>query len=145
MNAVIEELRHITQDDVGDIRRLLPQLSSSANELDHAALSELVASPVTTVLVARAQQRIVGTLTLVVFTILTGVRARVEDVVVEDNHRGSGIGAALTRESLMRAQQLGARTVDLSSHSTRQAAHRLYLSLGFSVRDSTMYRFTFDE
>ncbi|MDI9918282.1 GNAT family N-acetyltransferase [Rhodococcus sp. IEGM 1379] len=145
MNIVIEQLQQVTPDDIEDLRRLFPQLSSSASELDPAASTEIVTSPTTTVLIARAQQKIVGTLTLVVVKIPTGVRARIEDVVVDENHRGSGIGAALTREALTRSQQQGARTVDLSSHSTRQAAHRLYLSLGFHIRDSSMYRFQFDD
>lgn len=145
MNTVIEQLRQIAPGEFEELRRLLPQLSTAANELDHAALTEIVTSPVTTLLVARTPERIVGTLTLVVFKIPTGVRARIEDVVVDENHRGSGIGATLTREALARARESGARTVDLSSSSTRQAAHRLYLSLGFEIRDSSMYRFRFDE
>jgi GNAT superfamily N-acetyltransferase len=80
--------------------RLLPQLSRSAKPLDHQALAWIVACPVNTVLLARSQDEIVGTLTLVMFPIPSGLRARIEDVVVDAAARGQGVRAALTREAL---------------------------------------------
>jgi ribosomal protein S18 acetylase RimI-like enzyme len=90
--------------------------------------------------VARVDGEIVGALTLVMFPIPTGLRAWIEDVVVDEAARGQGAGAALTREAVRLAQADGARTVDLTSRPSRQAANRLYERLGFQVRDSTVYR-----
>jgi ribosomal protein S18 acetylase RimI-like enzyme len=101
-----------------------------------------------TVLVARAQAaagepgEIIGTLTLALFPIPTGVRAWIEDVVVAEESRGHGAGAALTLEALRIAREQGARTVDLTSRPSREAAGRLYERLGFELRDSRLYRFT---
>jgi ribosomal protein S18 acetylase RimI-like enzyme len=102
----------------------------------------LAAHPAVTVLMARLDGHIVGTLTLIVFPQLTGVRAWVEDVVVDETARGGGVGAALTREAIRRAVAAGARTVDLTSRPEREAANRLYQNLGFEVRNSRVFRFT---
>jgi ribosomal protein S18 acetylase RimI-like enzyme len=79
-------------------------------------------------------------LTLVVFPIPSGMRARIEDVVVDTAARGKGVGAALTQEAVGLARELGARTVDLTSRPAREAANRLYERMGFSRRDSRVYR-----
>ena len=85
---------------------------------------------------------ILGTLTLVTFPIPTGLRAWIEDVVVDEAARGRGVGAALTQEAVRLAHEAGARTVDLTSRPSREAANRLYERLGFQMRDSKVYRLT---
>ena len=90
----------------------------------------------------RDQGRIVGMLTLIVFRIPTGVRAWIEDVVVDETARGRGVGEALSQEAVRRALDLGARTVELTSRPSREAANRLYRRLGFVRRDSNLYRYT---
>ena len=102
----------------------------------------MVDSPVTTLLVARSGAAIVGTLTLVIFRIPTGLRAWIEDVVVDQAHRGKGIAEALTRAALERARAAGARTVDLTSRPSRAAANRLYQKIGFAQRETNAYRYS---
>ncbi len=121
--------------------RLLPQLSQTAERLDREALARLAAAESTIVLVARSGGQIVGTLSLVMFPIPSGLRARVEDVVVDDSARGQGIGEALIEEAKARATAVGARTLDLTSRASRTAANRLYERLGFQARESRVYRF----
>jgi ribosomal protein S18 acetylase RimI-like enzyme len=126
---------------------LIPQLSSSAPVLDRDVLAEILEAPCNTVLVARdpgGRNRIVGTLTLVVFRIPTGVRAWIEDVVVGAAARGKGVGEALTLEALRIARAKGARTVDLTSRASREAANRLYRKTGFEARETNVYRYSFD-
>ena len=84
---------------------------------------------------------IVGMLTLVTFRIPTGVRARIEDVVVDSAARGRGVASELTRVALEIAAARGARTVDLTSRPSRDAANRLYQHLGFEERETIVYRF----
>ncbi len=88
--------------------------------------------------------RIVGSMTLVVFRIPTGVRAWIEDVVVDQGARGQGVGEALNRSALEVADRRGARTVDLTSRPQREAANRLYQRLGFVMRDTNVYRYAGD-
>ena len=123
---------------------LVPQLSSSSPPPDGAALEAIVASEATVLLVARDRSgRIVGTLTLAVFRVPTGVLSWIEDVVVDEAARGSGAGAALVQEALERARSLGAKSVDLTSRPSREAANRLYLRMGFEARSTNVYRFSF--
>jgi ribosomal protein S18 acetylase RimI-like enzyme len=144
--TVETEVVHAASPEVVEaFGRLLPQLSSSAEPLDHEAVERVVRCEANTVLVARTDGRIVGTLTLVMFPIPSGMRARVEDVVVDGEARGRGIAALLTRHALRLAQEAGARTVDLTSRPDRAAANRLYERLGFQPRRSTVYRFAVGE
>jgi len=125
--------------------RLVPQLSPSAAVPTPDLIREIVEAQASTVLVARDlrdQGRIVGMLTLIVFRIPTGVRAWIEDVVVDETVRGRGVGEALSQEAVRRALDLGARTVELTSRPSREAANRLYQRLGFVRRDSNVYRYS---
>lgn len=125
--------------------RLVPQLSPSAAVPTPDLIREIVEAQASTVLVARDlrdQGRIVEMLTLIVFRIPTGVRAWIEDVVVDETARGRGVGEALSQKAVRRALALGARTVELASRPSREAANRLYQRLGFVRRDSNLYRYT---
>ena len=141
MSVAIEAIRTVTDELVQAVGRLLPQLSRSAPPLDTEALRRLVSWDGNRFLVARVDGRIVGMLTLVMFPIPTGLRAWIEDVVVDESARGHGVGAALTEEAVRLAKAEGVRTVDLTSRPSRAAANRLYERMGFQVRDSKVYRF----
>ncbi len=130
----VTTLHEVTDEAVEAFRRLLPQLSTSAPPLDEEALAAIVAAPASTVLVAWVDGRIVGTLTLAMFPIPTGLRAWIEDVVVDEAARGHGVGKALTLEALRLAKEAGARTVDLTTRPSRVAAGHLYEGLGFERR-----------
>jgi len=124
--------------------RLLPQLAPGIALPTRELLHELLGAPGTTLLLARDRAqcgRIVGICTLTRQRIPSGVRATIEDVVVDEGARGRGIGAALTREALRLARALGARDVDLTSSPSREAANRLYLRLGFTRRETNVYRY----
>jgi ribosomal protein S18 acetylase RimI-like enzyme len=144
MDVQVEVIREASQELVDAFGRLLPQLSSTAAPLDREAVARMVACEANTVLVARAEGMIVGTLTLVLFPVPSGLRGRVEDVVVDTAARGRGIAALLITEALRIAREAGARTVDLTSRPDRVAANRLYERLGFQARESTVYRFSVD-
>ena len=126
---------------VDGLRRLLPQLSSTAQEITAEELEDVVESGSSVLFVAHDDDRVVGTLTLVLFRIPTGVRALIEDVVVDEAERGKGISSALTRAALDRARNAGARTVDLTSRPSREVANQVYQHLGFEQRDTNVYRF----
>ena len=123
--------------------RLLPLLSSSAPPPTEAEVAEIIGSPATTLFVARdgAGGRIVGTLTLALFRIPSGVRAWIEDVIVDSEVRGRGCGEQLTQVALDAARAAGARTVELTSRPSREAANRLYQRMGFKARDTNVYRY----
>ena len=137
----IEEVAEVSDDLVEAIGRLVGQLSATAPAPSRAELEEIVAAPHTTLLVARDDEgTVVGTLTVAFFRTPVRLRAWIEDVVVEEGARGQGIGEALTREGLRRAEEAGARAIDLTSRPGRSSANRLYERLGFEQRQTNVYR-----
>ena len=140
---VVAECTSLTDDVVDAFVRLTPQLSSSNPPPSADELAEIVASPATKLLVARVGStgEIVGSLTLAMFRIPTGLRACIEDVVVDERMRGRGVGELLNREALSMAALAGARTVDLTSRPSREAANRLYQRIGFQQRETNVYRY----
>jgi ribosomal protein S18 acetylase RimI-like enzyme len=142
-DVLVERVYEITDELVEVMAHLLPQLSSSAAAPDRAALEEIVASPTSSLFVARLASRggrIVGAITLLIYRIPTGRHAVIEDVVVDESARGHGVGAALVREAVELARSRGARHVNLTSRSSREAANRLYQRAGFVIRETNVYR-----
>ena len=122
---------------------LVRQLSTSSPEPTQDELQAIASSPATHLLVAQDPEgRAAGMLTLAVFPIPTGVRAWIEDVVVDEQVRGGGVGRMLVQRGIDLAFELGARTVDLTSRPSREAANRLYQRMGFGLRTTNVYRFT---
>jgi ribosomal protein S18 acetylase RimI-like enzyme len=140
VTIVVEVVDVATPEVVDALNGLLPQLSSSAEQLSLSDVEEMVTAPSSTLFVARSGGVIVGTLTLVVFAIPSGQRAWIEDVVVDERARGLGAGEALTRGALDLARRLGVRTVDLTSRPSREAANAMYVKLGFEARETNVYR-----
>ena len=85
----------------------------------------------------------IPTLTLVFYWVPSGVKAWIEDVVVNDKARGKGVATALIWHALNLARENGAEKVDLSSRPWREAANNLYLKFGFEKRETNMYRLYF--
>jgi ribosomal protein S18 acetylase RimI-like enzyme len=141
MSVQVEIATEVTEELVESLNELLPQLSANAAALTTADVAELVASTATIVFVARADGRIVGSLTLVVFPIPTGLRAWIEDVVVDASARGAGVGEALTNAAIDESRRRHVRSIDLTTRPSREAANRLYTRLGFEPRETNVYRF----
>jgi ribosomal protein S18 acetylase RimI-like enzyme len=138
----VEEATEMFDGLVPSMAGLVAQLSRSSSAPSAAEVEEIVRSPACHLLLASdGDGGIVGMLTLVVFRIPTGLRAWIEDVVVDEDARGRGVGAALNQAALRLAAELGARTVDLTSRPSREAANRLYRRLGFVERGTNVYRF----
>ena len=144
----VVEAERVHADLVAAFARLVSPLSRTSPPPTEAELAEMVAAPGTRLLLAvdddkgEGPEAVVGSLTLVVFRIPTGVRAWIEDVVVDEGARRRGVAEALTRRALELAGDAGARTVDLTSRPAREAANLLYAKLGFEQRDTNVYRFT---
>lgn len=145
-NVQIVEATEVTPALIEAFKRLVPQLSKSNPPPTAAELALIVESPASILLIAVDSDdgAILGSMTLAWFRIPTGVRAWIEDVVVDEAARGRGVGEALNREALDRARALGAKTVDLTSRPSREAANRLYQRLGFEPRETNVYRFSLE-
>ena len=145
MHAVITiSVADVVDDElVNAFELLIPQLSRSNPPPSADELRAIVESEASTLLIARDDQsgKIVGSMTLAMFLIPTGRRAWIEDVVVDGDARGKGVGRLLNERALEIAKEAGAKTVDLTSRPSREAANRLYKRLGFVERETNVYRF----
>ncbi len=143
---MVDIIRVQSVDDklVDALARLVPQLSSTSAIPTEEDLRRLVESDTTVLFVARDSDVIVGSLTLVLVRIPTGLRARIEDVVVDSSARGRGVGTLLSQAAIRLAAKAGAKTIDLTSRPDRAAANRLYERLGFERRDTFVYRYQLD-
>lgn len=135
------EIASEATDELRDaLAHLLPQLSSSPPPtLDELRL--ITDNPESVLFVARLEGRIVGSLTLIFYRIPTGLKAWIEDVVVDETARGHGIGELLNRAALDEAGRRGAKAVSLTSRPSREAANRLYQRIGFESRPTNVYRY----
>lgn len=136
----------ITDEIVAAFQRLIPQLTTNNPPPDRPHLERILASPASTLLLARYPDQngpIVGALSLTVYPVPTGIRAIIEDVIVDEQARGHGIGEALVRQALQIARHAGAQGVALTSNPRREAANRLYQRLGFLRRETNAYFYKF--
>ena len=141
MTIEISSCDEVNDAVVAAFAELVPQLSRSSSPPTAEELNKIVAHEASTILLASEGKTILGSMTLVLFPIPTGIRAWIEDVVVDESARGRGVGEALNRRALTIALNAGAQTVDLTSRPSRDAANRLYQRLGFVARETNVYRY----
>lgn len=123
--------------------RLLPQLDPAYPLPGKQDFEAILKNRNTYFFIAEPENKeIAGILTLVVYKIPTGTKYWIEDVVVDQGHRGEGIGKALVLYALEIAVSLGAKSVDLTSRPFRIAANKLYRDLGFVLRETNVYRYS---
>lgn len=141
----IAPITELTDEVFDAFQHLIPQLSSVAPPT-REKLNELISAEATTLLIVRddsPDERIVGALTLICFRVPTGLRAIIEDIVVDESARGCGLGEALTRNALRLAKEYGAKGVMLTSNQKREAANRLYQKIGFKRWKTNLYFYEF--
>ncbi len=138
----IEEAAEATPEVHAALARLLPQLNSQLSVPTMERLQAIMADPAVTLLLAKEGQEIVGTATVIVYTTPFWIKARLDEVVVDEHARGKGVGAALVNACLDVARRSGAQVAELQSGVLREAANRLYPRMGFKLRDTNVYRIT---
>ncbi len=130
-----------------NLNRLLFQLNPNAAELTVERLVEV--AEFSRLLVAcdyaghyAGSGRAVGMATLVPVVKLSRLEGRIEDVVVDEEYRGLGIGKCMMEFIIEKARTLGLSRLALTSNPSRKAASALYQSLGFERYETNMYRLT---
>ena len=82
---------------------------------------------------------IIGMASLIMYNVLSGNKAWIEDVVVDQNFRRKGVATALTHALIDRAKERGADYLLLYTGTHRKEAHGLYESCGFALKNSHLY------
>jgi ribosomal protein S18 acetylase RimI-like enzyme len=148
MSITITQVARIDDGLHGAFVRLLAELSPDRVPPTHAELEQIVTSGPVRLLVARhpdADSPVVGTLSLIFYRVPTGLRARIEDLVVLSQARGLGIGRALMLHAIALAREQKAHVVDLTCNPRRIQANHLYQRLGFRKWDTNVYRLVLDD
>jgi ribosomal protein S18 acetylase RimI-like enzyme len=134
----IDRVTEASEELVATIRALLPQLTEARMPPTLEQLQDVVSNQ--TLLVARDDDGgILGTLTFVLYRVSSGVKGRIEDVIVDESARGQGVGEALVREGMRLANEAGVLMLELTSMPYRQSANRLYRRLGFVRKPTNVY------
>jgi ribosomal protein S18 acetylase RimI-like enzyme len=138
----IEKVTQVTEEIFEAVKSLVPQLGAHKSAPTWDELDALVRSESSTLLIARypdENSEIAGILSLTVYRVPTGMRSIVEDVIVDEKMRRRGIAEALMLRAIDLAREAGADGVSLTSNPKREAANKLYQSMGFQKRDTNSY------
>jgi len=138
----IEKVSGLTEEVYTAVSLLIPQLGAHKANPTWDELNALIRSETSILLTARYPDeagQIAGMLTLTIYRVPTGTRSIVEDVIVDEKMRRQGIADALMRYAIELARKGGADVMTLSSNHTREAANKLYQSMGFQKRDTNSY------
>lgn len=136
----INRITQINENVTRAFSKLVPQLTGRKEYPSLEELERVIRSENTHLFVATEGDEVMGTLTLVFYQIPSGLKAWIEDVIVNESFRGKGVATALLCHALHIARDKGARKVDLTSAPSRGAANRLYQKLGFEQRETNVYR-----
>ena len=137
------EIEDLKPDYLEAINRLIAQLSTSSHTFTEAELNSLIASPQSHLYALEYDEKIIGMVTLCIYQCPTGRKAWIEDVVVDQNHRGKGYRKLMVRKAMEECQNRGNVTLMLTSRPSRIVANQLYQSLGFEKRETNVYKMKF--
>jgi ribosomal protein S18 acetylase RimI-like enzyme len=138
----IVKIKRFSERSFEAVLKLLPQLSKDSEVLTRQYFKNMLASEGIHLFFARLDKKqIVGMLTIAVYKTPTGRKVWIEDVVVDEPHRGKGIGKDLMLFAIDYSGSLGAKYINLTSRPSRIAANELYLKLGFKKYETNLYRY----
>ena len=119
------------------IFKLYKQLNPNKKQLD---LSEILNANNHVVIVGCfVDNEIVGIASMAYYKVISGNKGWIEDVVVDQNYRGMGIGRKLVKKLLNLAEEQKLTEVLLFTESHRNEAIKLYESLNFDKKESSIY------
>jgi ribosomal protein S18 acetylase RimI-like enzyme len=124
-------VRLLADDDLGNQRE---QIADPLPESYYSAFEQIERDPNHELIVVERNGDVIGTLHMIFLPSISyqgGLRAQIESVRVDKEFQSQGIGSAMMQWSMQRAKQRGAHLVQLTTHKTREAAHRFYERLGF--------------
>lgn len=124
-------VRMLAEDELGSRRE---KYSEPLPESYYAAFEQINNDPNHQLIVAESNGRVIGTLHLMFLPSISfqgGLRAQIESVRVDKECRNLGIGGDMMQWAIGRAKERGAHVLQLTTHQSRQDAHRFYERLGF--------------
>jgi len=141
MEIAIEQIKTFSEETTQTLNNLLTQLNPNSRMLNNEIVKEIIKGP-SRLLVAResVSNKIVGMLTLITSNTPTAKKGFLEDVVVDKNCQGKGVGKKLINLAINQAREEGVTRLELTSNPKRVEANKFYEHLGFKKRDTNVYR-----
>lgn len=137
----IKRITQVTDELVASLEILMSQLTGREEIISHDSIVELVDSKNSFLFVVEDNLgKVMGSLTLIIYTIPTRKKGFIEDVVVDNHAQGLGLGRKLMEHAIDVARKEGVSRLELSSRPARVAANSLYQNLGFVVRETNYYQ-----
>ena len=124
-------VRLLADDDLGSQRE---RDEEPLPESYYSAYEEIHEDPNHELIVAELNGEVIGTLHLMLLPSISfqgGLRAQIESVRIDNQHQNQGIGSQMMKWAIERAKARGAHIVQLTTHNSREDAHRFYKRLGF--------------
>lgn len=131
----------ITEELVTSFKKIIPLLNNNQVAPTSEYLQSILDNEGVYLFIAKENNKIYGTITLATYKIPTGLKGWIEDVVVDEEARGKGVGKLLVTHVLDFSRAIGLKCVDLTSRSSREAANVLYKKIGFLKRETNVYRY----
>lgn len=141
----IEKLLTANQNQLTSINFLISQLSEGLRPLTIQSLHAILSNENTTLLIASEDHHILGMLTVVKSVAPAGIKAWIEDVVVDPEARGRGIAKQLMAQAAVEATNFAAESINLTSRPEREVANMLYKKMGYEPRATNVYRLSLIE
>jgi ribosomal protein S18 acetylase RimI-like enzyme len=142
----IKKITRFSQKIYKAVLKLLPQLVPASELPSDEYFKGIIRSKHTHFFIAELGNKdIIGILTVAVYNIPTGTKFWIEDVVVDETHRGKGYGKELMLYAIGFARSAGAKSIELTSRPSRIAANQLYKNMGFELRETNVYRYRLDQ
>lgn len=142
MEISIVQLKTFSLEALEALNKLLKQLDNTAVPLTKTDVEYMIGSSGNHLFIARRidNKQIIGMLTLIMFRTPFAKKGLLEDLVVDKNYRGKGVGTKLITTAIKKAREEGVVCLDFTSRPKRVEANKLYQHLGFKKRNTNVYR-----
>ena len=126
------------------MQRFLNQLTTHPMTLTETMFRQLIDSENSHLFFLMKEGQIAGMLTVGIYYSPTGGKAWIEDVVVDETFRGQGLSKQLVAHAIEFTQSKLIPLLMLTSNPKRIAANKLYQAMGFSRKETNVYRMKFE-
>lgn len=140
-DCTITQLTSSDAQTADTIRALIEQLTGRESTFGEDDLRNTLQDSASRMFVMRHDEAIVGMITLGIYFCPTGRKVWIEDVVVDRELRGKGLGQRLVEFAINYVKEnLSPCSLMLTSRPSRIAANELYRKSGFEQRQTNVYK-----
>ena len=129
MDIEIKQLEKNSVDTYSSIMGLLPQLYDNVFKLTYDDFGDILESNYLKIFIAQSNNRVIAIGTLVSYIKLTGNVGIIEDFVVDEKYRGTGVGSNLLNHVVNYGFNSGISFIDVNTR--REEALLFYKKNGF--------------